>query len=461
MSRSRVLTCLAILSLFATTGQLSAAPITSAGFFSGPHTHITFETDGSGGVIPVQSNVTFLANEYASQGLTVNPDVRVVNDSDPFFHVIQSFAGGSNPYGLQASHTSSLEFNPPVTAVGFVFVATCCQGAKITAKDMNGAVIESVTFSGSVNSFLEYGYLGVSSPTILIAKLEISGQFGGPATSGTIDDLRFIPETDADHDGVPDDTDNCPNNANSDQADADNDGIGDVCDNDIDGDGVLNNVDNCPLVSNASQSNIDGDAFGDACDNDIDGDGLSNTDEATRGTNPNVADTDGDGLIDGIEVDIAQGGGCPNPLVADSDGDGLSDGYEVLTSHTSPCNVDSDDDGVNDGTDPLPLQPGVTSGFLESTVRSSSTVILNLNLSNFDAANNNAKKARQSTLSNHAAEAANQISRGNYNAAINQLSALLEKIDDQPNPPDWMLPSAAKTSLANNVRLYITLLGFF
>jgi len=35
---------------------------------------------------------------------------------------------------------------------------------------------------------------------------------------------------DTDGDGVPDDTDNCPNDANPNQEDADHDGLGDVCD---------------------------------------------------------------------------------------------------------------------------------------------------------------------------------------------------------------------------------------
>jgi len=41
----------------------------------------------------------------------------------------------------------------------------------------------------------------------------------------------------SDSDGVPDDTDNCPSVANSDQLDTDSDGSGDVCDDDDDGDG--------------------------------------------------------------------------------------------------------------------------------------------------------------------------------------------------------------------------------
>jgi Thrombospondin type 3 repeat len=40
--------------------------------------------------------------------------------------------------------------------------------------------------------------------------------------------------------------DNCPNLANADQADLDNDGQGNVCDGDRDGDGVANDSDYAP-----------------------------------------------------------------------------------------------------------------------------------------------------------------------------------------------------------------------
>jgi outer membrane protein OmpA-like peptidoglycan-associated protein len=93
-----------------------------------------------------------------------------------------------------------------------------------------------------------------------------------------------------------------------------------------------------------------------SCHTDVDNDGLERCDEEKLGTDPNKADTDGDGLLDGEEVMKYK----TNPLDPDTDKDGLKDGEEVMTYKTDPNKADTDGDGLKDGeevmkykTDPL------------------------------------------------------------------------------------------------------------
>lgn len=108
---------------------------------------------------------------------------------------------------------------------------------------------------------------------------------------GDVTLTRVPADQDGDEDGVADDADNCPIDANAEQGDVDDDGVGDVCDNcpadanpdqsdvdadgegdvcepavDSDGDGVTDDVDNCPDDANADQSDVDADGIGDVCD---------------------------------------------------------------------------------------------------------------------------------------------------------------------------------------------------
>jgi len=74
------------------------------------------------------------------------------------------------------------------------------------------------------------------------------------------------PIVDDDSDSIADDVDNCVDVTNTDQADADGDGIGDLCEADTDGDGVIDDDDNCVEHKNPEQEDIDGDGIGDACE---------------------------------------------------------------------------------------------------------------------------------------------------------------------------------------------------
>ena len=110
--------------------------------------------------------------------------------------------------------------------------------------------------------------------------------------------------------------------------------------------------DDCPAGFTAASDGL-------AClELDGDGDGLGDATELGIGTDPTVADTDGDGLKDGEEVDDLG----TDPLDADTDDDGLGDGDEVSGSGqldgwgaTDPLAADTDGDGLNDG-----LEVGVT-----------------------------------------------------------------------------------------------------
>jgi hypothetical protein len=77
---------------------------------------------------------------------------------------------------------------------------------------------------------------------------------------------------------------------------------------------------------------------------------LSTWREYLAGTDPLNADTDGDGVPDGVQV----ASGHPENL--DPDGDGLSTALERLLG-TDPYNPDTDGDGIADGVDAYPIDP--------------------------------------------------------------------------------------------------------
>jgi hypothetical protein len=126
----------------------------------------------------------------------------------------------------------------------------------------------------------EFGYtsVAISGDTVVVsAHFEDSNSTGGESDNSASDaGAAYVFTPDTDGDGIPDVTDNCPNDANPGQEDADGDGMGDVCDDctDTDADGFGNPgfpantcpTDNCPNDANPNQEDADGDGLGDVCD---------------------------------------------------------------------------------------------------------------------------------------------------------------------------------------------------
>ena len=171
------------------------------------------------------------------------------------------------------------------------------------AQTITGDVL--VAYSGSTNSKVDVvDSMGIRKTTIdldeyhsfsiqegsSVGEIRVQST-GGLLASGNVSrsatlnrHINFVPvSSDYDSDGVPDSTDNCPLNANTNQLDSDGDGIGDVCDTDIDGDGIANASDNCPLLANANQLDTDGDGVGDVCDASL---AIANAGSLNTGFNP-------------------------------------------------------------------------------------------------------------------------------------------------------------------------------
>ena len=163
-------------------------------------------------------------------------------------------------------------------------------------------------------------------------------------------DLRMNPRrVDTDNDGL-NDPDEVEVGTRALFSDTDQDGLRDgvevahgidplVPDSDVDG--ILDGEETNPTLD------VDGDGLVSAMDDDSDNDGLLDLEEReVHGTNDQAADTDNDGVPDGVEVDWGT-----DPLVEDGTEDPDADGLDNRGEYdngTDPFSPDTDGDGITD-----------------------------------------------------------------------------------------------------------------
>ena len=157
------------------------------------------------------------------------------------------------------------------------------------------------------------------------------------------------PAADADHDGVADKNDACPDTPRG--ATVDKRG----CPADADGDGVLNGIDACPNTPTGATVDATG------CPHDQDGDKVFDGIDQCPDTPAGVA-------VDAKGCPIAAAAAAAPAGPADSDGDGVNDLLDKCPDtpagakvDATGCPIDSDHDGVWDGLDKCPdTPPGAT-----------------------------------------------------------------------------------------------------
>jgi hypothetical protein len=256
------------------------------------------------------------------------------------------------------------------------WVAEVHGSTMLAASDANGRRPASVAFAG-LSSRVAIGDVSV----LLGVETALTQAWGG-APLQVVAGAQWTPRShDADHDGVKDDIDQCPELAEDRDGVQDADGCPDL--EDHDDDGVPDGDDDCPN----DKEDQDGYEDADGCpelDNDEDDipdaeDACPNFEGAARedASITGCPDTDGDGRIDKLDkcpgkpedVDgFEDADGCPDP---DNDGDEVPDADDAcpnLSAGPTPgfrlgCPLtDRDGDTWEDSVDKCPDEPETFNG---------------------------------------------------------------------------------------------------
>ena len=281
--------------------------------------------------------------------------------------------GGSNSAdSLQAMDVSSAG---ELVFTAFFLDGTFSAGTKSTTGTSSNwiATLDADVMLGGLTNTGGWSWLDVTGSAALEVGWDIAfngsdvaaavGSYIGPAGSDTITKgtdsvttaggwdlfvwaLDPSMKADSDNDGVPDVSDNCPNDSNPLQGNTDGDAQGDACDSDDDNDGITDNSpDDCPRGGAANWGSTQN--FNDPANStDWDRDGCKDDVED--------ADMDNDGVENDVDLCPRSSYQPPRPTwvsdsITDVDGDGCRDADE---------DTDDDGDGFEDVSDDCPTVVG-------------------------------------------------------------------------------------------------------
>lgn len=149
-------------------------------------------------------------------------------------------------------------------------------------------------------------------------------------------------EADADQDGVMDECDNCPTTSNPDQADADANGLGDACDEPV--------IENNPADDEA---NVDDQQADEEVDEEAPEDAAEDEIEDTIQDAEDFADCNANGRDDLDDIDSGRSPDCnandmPDECETDTDSDGVIDECDNCPAAPNPRQVDRNRNGIGD-----------------------------------------------------------------------------------------------------------------
>jgi gliding motility-associated-like protein len=259
----------------------------------------TLQLDATGNATLTAAQVDNGSSDNCSIAtMTVSPNTFTCANVGPNTVTLTVIDASGNQSTDTAVVTVQDQVDPTVVTQPVTVQLSSAGTASITAAQVNNGSTDACGIATMTVSPDTFTCANLGANTVTLTVTDVNGNISEATAVVTVaidfsttgdNDLDGAPDNcdiDDDNDGVLDTDDNCPLQANADQADNDGDGLGDACDDDDDNDGVLDGYDNCQFTYNPGQEDIDNDGIGDICDTveinvseaiTPDGDGVNDT----------------------------------------------------------------------------------------------------------------------------------------------------------------------------------------